>query len=242
MRPLLCSLLLVLLTCLPVSADVDCDGVDDLLTTGSALSNFFSASTGTVMGWVKVTSDVPDACFGGANMLTDDATFWGVGRTSDGAQSFCAYLYDGANILTILNTKTNGWHHLAWTHGSGTQTLYLDGVSIASAAAGDISFMGGLLVMCKEMPDRLADLRTYTSVLSVDELAVIAQSHLRGIGRTQPSGYWPLTACGDGAAGNTVTFLDRSGNGRNATGDDGANNTGLTCRASEYLTHAWGPN
>ena len=53
-------------------------------------------------------------------------------------------------------------------------------------------------------------------------------------------GYWPLDDCSDGTSGDAVAFVDRSGMGNNGTGDNGANNTGLTCRDSSYLSYPGG--
>jgi len=50
-------------------------------------------------------------------------------------------------------------------------------------------------------------------------------------------GYWPLDDSPDGTSGDGDTFVDRSGTGNNGTGVDGANNTGLTVKASSYLMY-----
>ena len=81
----------------------------------------------------------------------------------------------------------------------------------------------------------MAHLQTYNVDVGAAYIEQLARSRLVGPGALAPTASWPLDDCGDGASGNGVTFRDRSGNNRHATGDNGGNDTGLTCRASEFL-------
>lgn len=53
--------------------------------------------------------------------------------------------------------------------------------------------------------------------------------------------YLPMDDGQDGTSADGATVSDMSGNGNNGTGDDGANNTGLTWKAEEVLSYPGDP-
>ena len=235
----LCGLLLALLVH-SSRADVDCDGLDDLIGAGLTLGTVLTPSAFTVAVWVRSTgSTFPDSgCLGGGTWLGDTEGYLAVGRRApDGAA--CAYLWDGAH-QTLAAAMGAGWHHMAVRLSGGTYSLWVDGVNAHSVATGAIEDVGYPWSFCGAggaySPDRLTDLRLFPSALPDAELETLGKSRLRLPPRTAPSGYWPLTDCPDGASGGGVGFTDRSGFGRTITGNTGANTTGLTCRASEWLS------
>jgi hypothetical protein len=241
MRGLCAVLLLVLLCPLAVQADVDCDGVDDVLTTGLALSTFVTPGAYTVTAWVKLlgAAVTSSACWDGSALLTDAAGYLVLGRFD--ATTFCGYTYDGTSKW-VSTPSAAGWTHLAVSLGGGTLSLYKNGALASTlGGVGSISVLTGAVQLCKgtegaPLADRVTDVQVYASALSAGELASLGQSRRRLTTRTPPTARWPLDGCPDGAAGQGVTFADRSGNQRPLTGAAGANTTGLTCRASEWLS------
>lgn len=230
-----------------VPAGVQCDGIDDLLTTGVALSEFVTPGAFTVMGWIRVLNGAPTSvqCWNGGPMTTDAGGYHALGRTS--STQFCGNMYDAGTGLQMLTTPSSpNWHHLALSLGGGTLTLFLDGVATGSLnPVGNITNVTHHVQLCQSLEgqtlsDIIEDMRYYDVALSVVEIEVLAQSRRRDVGRTLPSVHWTLDGCSDGSSAQGTVFADRSGHGRPAAGNDGANNAGLTCRASEFVTYGWG--
>src|SRR5262245_31564256 len=238
--------LLVLLLVRPATADVQCDGVDDVLSTGLAVSTFVNASAFTLTAWIKSTGSTVASsnCYDGAPVLADTGGYVALGRGVSGATGACGYVWDGG-AKQVTAAMSSGWHHIAVRSSGGTLELFVDGVSAQSDSTGGIQDMTGALALCNSnsgtvSPDRLTDVRLYNSALSSAEIETMGKSRRRRPGPTLPTALWPLDQCSDGSSGNGVGFVDRSGNGRTATGNQGGNASGLTCYASEYLTRTWG--
>jgi hypothetical protein len=233
----------------PSQADLACDGVDDIgATSASPLSTFVTGSAATLTAWVKTTgtpSGSPGSgCYAGYPVLGDNGGFATLGlRTST---TLCAEVWDGAlKTVTSASISANTWYHLALRLTGGVLTFFVNGVPAGTVASGAITDLSSELYICKTgfglpLPHRIADLVTWNTGLSDGEIRNLATSGRQYGFRTAPTGYWPLTQCGDGAPGNLVVFRDASGNGRTLQAEDGANNSGMTCRASEHLARAWG--
>ena len=77
--------------------------------------------------------------------------------------------------------------------------------------------------------------------LTQAQMELIANSKIKGmvyqVCGSNLKWYLQLDDESDGTSGDGDTFVDRSGNGNNGTGDDGANNTGLTCKGEEVLSY-----
>lgn len=225
---------------------MDCDGVDDLMGTGLGLSEFVTVTAFTVMGWTYVANTPPSAliCWRGAAITSDGSAVILLGRMD--STTFCGYAWDGGDHQ-VTTASSAGWHHLALKLSGGTLTLYVDGVAQASTTMGPVEVFSANVDICggyadePSYGDRVSEVQWFDSALSDGAIANLAQSHLRLVAPAAPTGRWPLDDCGDGASCNSVTFVDRSGNGRHATGDDGANNTGLTGQASSLLSYPIGP-
>lgn len=230
------ALLCVLLVAGIAAADVEFDNVDDVITATATCNDLLTASSATMMGWIKVigAGTYASECFFDSTIFRDTDRLVGLGRRS--STLYCFEVFDGAS-KQITSASSSGWHHLAWTLSGGTLTAYVDGVSAGTLASGNQQCTTGTLRMGENMVDRLAGLMTFNTALSAGEIANIAGSRIFGPVRTQPSADWRLTDCADAASGDAVSFKDRSGNGRNISGDNGANNTGLTCKGSEFLKY-----
>jgi hypothetical protein len=238
--------LVLVLAVASVRADIDCDHVDDALTTGVAAGSFVTASAGTIMYWIKVQSTAAEAftCWPGENMTGDTGGYLALGRQNNA--NFCGYVYDGESRFTEAPSPV-GWSHLAVKFASGVLSLYVNGVLSSSISSiGTISDLSNPIRLCVGAGDpgwsgdRASEVKYYNVPVPDAEIETQGKSRLRTAGRTPPTAYWPLQDCADGTSGNGVTFADRSGQGRPATGNAGANTTGLTCRASEHLSHPWG--
>lgn len=242
-RPLSLLLLAFLLWRGSARADIDCDQVDDLLTTGVAASNFVSASAFTITAWMKIQSTAVSAgsCWGGSNMTGDADSYVMLGRNDNFL--FCGYANDGASHY-VESASAVGWSHVAVRLSGGTLTLYVNGVATSTTTSGNVANLSTSIRACGGCcafsGDRVSEIAYYNVAVPAEEIEYIGKSRVRGVGRTAPRAYWQFDACAHGASANTVAFPDKTGNGRTITGDDGANNLGLTCRGAEFVSRRWG--
>ena len=193
------------------------------------------------VGYDLILSGDSDAQ-GGSALMTHIVSDWGA---ADRIQ-----VYGSTEQL-----DDNAWHHLAYTYdGSGNASgvsFYVDGVGETENIRLD-TLTGSIL---NNHPFRLfmrhdggADLEgiigeiaVWSVELSAAEVSRLASAESRHMPlQIQAAGlvsYHTLDDEEDGTSADGDTFLDYSGNGNTATGDDGANNTGLTARAEEVLSY-----
>jgi Concanavalin A-like lectin/glucanases superfamily len=245
-------------------ADVDCDGIDDDLDNATTVGSFYSSTTATLTLWLRPTGT---GATSGTGTCIDGERWWGdvevliggslmIARNDDypgtgGGDRLCVS-NDTGTFQTIAAPYTlDAWTHIALVHGGGNLLMYKDGLLVSSTASGtSTASSNAIMHLCggkdgaisgvASGKGRVAEAMTFPTALSAGEIASLGASHLHYIASSAPSGYWPLDDCGDGVTGNAVAFADRSGNNRVLTGDDGANNTGLICRAGTALTYPWG--
>lgn len=248
----------LLLACLLVFAPwsyaaVTFDGVDDWITAGD---NGDISGAFTLMAWVK-----PLAI--GTHQII--ASKFDVGDTADQSyylSLFTTSTLRGLVASGILSNTVNGsttlvngtWYHAAVTWDgniANAPIVYLNGVNDSTSpsvnmAASPLNITASFIIGARENGGSLGqfcncaidDVRFYAGrAYTAAEVHAVWASKLRyfHIGTT-PSMYLPLNDCASGASGNGVTFRDRAGSAMNGTGDDGANNTGLTCGGS-ILSH-----
>ena len=252
------TLVLILLLCARlVHADIVCDGVDDDLTSGVALSTFMSGTTGSMMLWYQPTG-TPNwsnttECFEGERTLGDfalvDGSYAGIYRHGNlnGNDRLCAYHWDGTEDRVEAAYTTNAWTHLAWVHSGGSLTFYKDGLSQGVVSSGTTALLTGNFRVCLGIADLqgnhpgqgvVAGVEIYNVEVSAAEIAAKATARLHRFGSTGRSGAWTLDSCATTGQGHA--FYDSSHGGHPLTGDDGPNNAGLTCLANGVLTYPWG--
>jgi hypothetical protein len=230
---------------------VDCDGVDDSIG-GAAISTYLAAGTKTIALWYTPTAPAPAGgsfCHDGANVegiLSNTGGTKRIFATWRRQDRLCMGNNDGATDEVMYDTAETTFAgtpiHLAMTHTGGTITLYANGTQITTASSGDTSSLTDSLTLCGNTgtfaaaEGRFHHVALYNVVVPAEEIAILATSKRPRLRRTLPTGEWLFDNCGDGAAGNAVAFRDHSGNARTITADDGANNTGVTCRAGALLT------
>lgn len=256
--------LLVLLAMVPsVLADVDCDGVDDNLKNATTVGSFYSTTTATLMLWMRPTGVGGSSGSGGCE---DGERWWGDVEVGVGGSLLIVrnddYPPGSLDRLCVKNTASgtqviatpytlDAWTHVALVHTGGNLLMYKDGALVSSTASGTSTGSASALMHLCGGEDaiasavaagkgRVAEAMTFPTALSAGEIASLGASRLHYIASSAPSGYWPLDTCGDGASGDAVAFVDRSSNGHPLTGDNGPNNTGLTCRAGTILSYPWG--
>lgn len=235
--------ILFLIVPLVAYADIECDGVDDQLTTGLAMNQFIVHTAHTIMAWVKLQSTPSSTtwCYDNRN-FTGDSTNGNVMIGRLNSTTLCAFAFDTADHQ-VTATSSTGWYHLALRSTGGTLAIFLNGTLINSMSIGALASITGLMTMCDvyssgaPIADRMTDVQYYIVGLSDAEIKNLGSNRLRGPILTAPTGYYPLTDCADGTSGGGVVFKDRAGSARNATGANGGNGTGITCRASEWISY-----
>jgi hypothetical protein len=239
-------ILLLSLWCPPLWADVTCDGVDDALT-GAALSNFITNSTSAATAtFTATTTGVSGVtCWPGRGIIGDIGGYYGLLHTFDDAvEHYCAFNYDGASAHRFANTTLNTPHHLVLVHTGGNMRLYYDGVVSTDTTTGNTQDMTNALHLCQGAEAYGAGVLSHAGVFSTapsaGEIAAIALSRTRRLWKTAATGMWDIDECTEGSNCNGVTVKDRSGNGRNMTGNYGANTTGLAGKASVVLRYPGG--
>jgi hypothetical protein len=248
---LLC--LVLLLAPQLVRAGVVCDGVDDYGGNGP-IGNHLTVSAGTIALWANPTGTAPSVgtVSLGQGLTGDYGTNIGLYRAIvGGLDRLWAYNYDGTETVVGGAYTVNTWTHVAWVHGSGTLRLYLNGLEAGNTPSGNttnISFDTFLcvanFVSAPWFAGAIDDVRVFSTALSATDIAVLAGSRLRYGTLHNGTAYWPLDDCADGAAVDQYLFLQQSGVNTDHTMyvEDGANNTGMTCRASTILAYPWGAN
>jgi hypothetical protein len=235
---------LLLLSSVPAHAAIDCDGVDDVLT-GAALSNFITVGTKTYMVWYTPAGAEPTAtdCSAGAAQKilgSEDGASNFIYISRKNATTLCGGNRDGDyDSLETTYAGAGTTVHLAVTHSGGTLSLYHNGVFVASGSSGNTEQVTNALKVCdgRGNPAQgvVHHVALYDVLVPVSEIAALASNKRPRLRRTMPTGEWLFDNCAPGTSGDAVVFRDHSGQSRTLTGDNGANNTGLTCQASVVL-------
>lgn len=227
-------LLLTLLLFCPLSiAAIDFDGTDDFVNLGTDTAALELTEAISVCAWVKPL----------ANQLTKtiyiNLSDVGGGSNAPSLRTTAADTYqfaiDGAGEIAGGTVTTGAWTHVVGTYDKVNMRLYVDGSEVASAAAtaamrGGVNTYaignnssGGLF-----WNDLIDEVRIYNRALSASEVLTLFNSRLRGtfIG-TGLVAYWTMNDGQDATSADAKRIVDSVGVSH-GTGDDGANNTGLS--------------
>lgn len=110
------------------------DGSGDYLTTGGTGVGNFGTGDFTVEFWMKTTAGQSTA----TNIINSAATGtgnWGIILQSNKLRWNDAYAVTNLWEVDVTNELDDNWHHIAIVRSSGTQSVYVDGVS-KSASSG----------------------------------------------------------------------------------------------------------
>lgn len=227
------------------------DGIDDVITCGAGDDILTENGALTISAWVRLTN-------GGENNFAriiskeTNSSNVGVGlRHSNPANPrFRFFVFAGASSLSresANDTLVYGVsQHVAvtWTGANDPTTIhiYINGVESASYP---VSTTGTSPADNSTSTIRIGDSENSDGSFNgyIEEVAlwntVVAESDIsllssgaRGIPKlvsiANLKAYWPMNDKADGSSADGDTILDHSSIGRNGTGVDGANNSGLT--------------
>lgn len=262
LRTLLSLLILLATTFNPFAfAGLTFDGTDDFASFSSQILNDGTVTFGALVKMNAVTADGAiianwaSGAVDGHNLQFDD-----VGSCGNDRFGYFFREVDGFNGFSICGstTITTGvWYSVIVAVNSTSAELFLNGVSDGtstdfnggatacnSTECANTAYVGrtGRTTVQRYLNGEVDDVFVYSSVLTDDEISKIAKSKLRRIQlQTSPSNlasYVPMDDLSDGSSGDGVTFRDESGSNVTLSGDDGANNTGLTAKAGAVLSYA----
>lgn len=258
----LLALIIVLSMIVPSFAGVDFDNTDDVLNVADAigLTSFLSISA-----WVKFDTDNTDdyimsgSVGGGGFLILRDNVDSVTSRTDVFTVLFRT---DGTQyrLSSASNSALSGeWIHLCVTFSGSTAgadelKIYVNGVEDANSpqtnGSGEVNpvalKIGQTNISNSVMDGIINEVAIWAevdsnSVLTPADIMLLASSRIKHMPlQVQPANifaYWPLDQVPDGASANLVEFLDYTGNGNTATGNDGANNTGLTAVGETILSY-----
>jgi hypothetical protein len=187
---------------------------------------------------------------------------WYVG--CDSGDRFVCFLYDadGSNRISkrsavgYMTAFENTWVHVAATYsGNGSSTginIYVNGSNVNSDTnnAGSYTAMHNFSVnayigyrefVANYSDGLIEELYVVGAELTSLEVGSLYNPRMRGmpyqVQWLNRKVYCPMDNGKDGVSADGDTIIDRSGNGNNGTGDDGAGNSGLTWIAGNNLSY-----
>ena len=243
-------LLVLLLGTSLAQAGIICDGTDDFLTAGNVLINL--NTTFTIEAWVQTTATAANQYVlskntaGGGYRLHVGTTGipWGQILNADfekiAERAASVSINDGEphHVVMVFTTNTT-------TRDSNTVTIYVDG----ALAQGTLTHLGTAAYsansvdwhVCRRATTYMA-LTLHALTMYAGDIGAAAVARLYAARMHAPTlpltfvAQWALGTCGHGTSGQAMVFPDREA-GLHLTGDDGANNTGLTCQGDSFLQH-----
>lgn len=248
MRKLISFLLVFFLACPFSRAGVNFQSnADDKI---SFSSSGMSLNVGTVCMYLKPSFDQSAANFNQFfdsdtarhaffhNSFTNEIQMYNDGRTTN---------------FDSVTWSANTWYDFCFVYNKtgNVQKFYKDGVEQTASAGtgtwgssslGTNAYIGCRFNQVQSVGSVVSDVAIWSSVLTTAEIALRSLSKVKRVScQISPStllNYWPLDEVSDGASSNGTSFKSICGSGAtNATGDDGANNTGLTAEAERVLTY-----
>lgn len=245
-----------------VQAAVVFDNVDDSVQlTNESVFDFDRLNPWTVAVWInRTTQTTEDEIF--VKYAAGYNTSTGIFLTPSGSCAGCVHIVltnapgtNGIETQTNAGVITTGqWMHLAVTYsGSSTAAgviVYINGVSQTMNVSRD-DLSGTLLnntvpwvgddsqdIGCCVFDGSMSDMRVYNRALSAAEVKTLSDSKLKGGGIVQGLvAYYPMDDRTHGASADGASIVKDVVGGNHATGDNGANNTGLTFGAETVLTY-----
>lgn len=207
------------------STVISFDGVDDRISFGGIATG---DDTYSVTAWIRASS------------FTDS---WQSILTQGGGDGLylrlsqlVAFGTSGGSHFSNTAISQDTWYHVAFVNNGVNWVIYLNGTSDATGANGGTC--GALTHMgdndgSDTFHGRLADVAVFSIALSSTQVANLASKSTTPGVIGDLIAWLPLDEVANGSSGNGVTFVDDA-NANDGTGNDGANDTGLTGVTADY--------
>lgn len=152
----------------------------DLLSTGTALSAFMSANTGTVEMWLKPTGAPSDKgwVYLLPNSVSDVNLYTGImrGKYGGGADSLWAYGWDSTERRVQMTVALDAWQHVGWVHHHPTLYGYRNGVEEGNTGCTTIGSIGAAVRFGKSFVGAIDHIVMSSVARSADWLKFSASS------------------------------------------------------------------
>jgi Concanavalin A-like lectin/glucanases superfamily len=125
---------------------VDFDGATEYLSNTTAISNYMTASSGSISLWVKTSGTPPTNAnvYNGELLVGDAGAFYGLYRTIVGGQNcIWAYNWTGSSGSVCIPYENGVWTHVAMVHSGGVLYAYKNGQLVGSTTSGDTNTITG---------------------------------------------------------------------------------------------------
>src|SRR6185295_11848793 len=240
---------------------VNFDGTDDVISCGTNMLFPVNGTSVSISAWINPVN----AGAGSAGRIFGQEINANVGPrfyvSNNGGGNIAPRVTIASsvadfNVQTSVQLTANVWSHVLFTwDGSLTASnlhIYINGTEVSYSGQTNGTVFTDNSGATARIADRptggrafngsITELAIWHSVLSSTDIYLLANSRLKGIPLSiSPSNlkaYWPLDDQPNGTSGDGDTFYDLSGNANHGTGNDGANNTGLTAYAEEILSYS----
>ena len=248
--------------CISVQGAVEFDGTDDIMTISASSSlnnlqqNAFSASLWFKSDGINHSQYFVGKHAGGVNFG------WLLWIYYNGYSRLQIWVYTDATSGLAASAQNptylsdNQWHHICIRYnnaGDKRPDIFIDATEISydthDAATGTLNndsggdlFIGGRTIDNNRNFDGcMTDITIWNTWLSDTDIKQIYDSGLKWYSlQMHPTNlvlYLPMDNYPAGTSGDGKVFSDMSKYRNNAMGSDGSGNTGLRCRAEEFLSY-----
>jgi hypothetical protein len=229
------------------------DGIDDFISIPDSNDFNFGSGNFTIVGWIKLD-----------NLIGSKAIY--SQTNNDPFNRFIFYAFNDelavflkAGGVDEFDEKsgshlTTSWQHVALRRSGNSWDLFVDGDSkLNFSYSGSVPNLPADVLLGKqnlaagtvEFSGLFNDFSVWKTDLSDAEINQLYNSRIKylplQIKAVNLMAYWPMDDGANGTSADGDTVRDLSGNGNNGTGDDGANNTGLTWQAEGILSYLFSP-
>lgn len=245
---------IILLSTSLAYAGGDCDGTDDGFRFANQANFACTNATCTIAFWINSHSSAGyiynryQAYLGPGSVATDRINTLirniGVNMTSRTSNSGSIPQGTWTHVAVVMTTHTtviNNNNLTIYINGATNQgTQSHTGVDPDAYTPGtNILEFCWLLGSSQFKTMEIDDIRVYSGGLTAAQVNQLYASRSRYTPIPVPYiSYIPFETCAHGANLHNIAQPDRSGSGNTLTGDDGANNTGMTCdQTSRLMMH-----
>ena len=232
---------LLLLLVAPLFGGVSTDGTDDDVQITATTE--YGNSDMTIAFWVKRSGYTQYA-----RVVYQDDSFL-IGDDTD----INVAMYDGGGDRQGYASPDlqAGWQHICVTFDASADDfdIWYNGSeqSVTGSSGWGITGKTDNVIFIGSRDDgnffegTYSEFAIWTSILTDAEIPMLYNAKVKGLPlQIQPSNlemYLPLDDLPSGTSADGDTFVDRTGNGFDGTGDDGANDSGLTVVGEDLLSY-----
>jgi hypothetical protein len=194
----------------------------------------------TITAWINFKSLPGDKAFIQKNVPDGPFGFWNDWTNPD---ELLVMLDDApgggfySEYTTSADLEVNTWYHVSFTYDTSAVEIYTNGINQPTASSG--TFRNSLY--SSDAPIRFATTQNppgkFMAILldnvKIFNYALTPAQVAWDYNRGAPVGHWKFDEASSGSA-DGATLIDSSGNGNHGTGDDGADNDGLSWTSGKF--------